>query len=214
MRPDPPRMHLLAAVAVVLLVAGLARATVPRDFKRTIALLQPAERARLEAQAATWARWTATQRRAFAARAAAWDALPVPTRQQRREAWQAWASLTSAERMRLREEAARLARLPPAERQALRARFEAQDATTRRGWLLGPVLGADYARLQPLLAQMPADQHAPLLRTLRALTPAQRADLAVLVQRTPPQARDRLRRELVSTADSNRDAWLRLSLER
>jgi hypothetical protein len=80
--------------------------------------------------------------------------------------------------------------------------------------MLGPVLGADYARLQPLLAHVPLAQQPGLLHTLRSMTPMQRSDLAVLVQRTPPAERDALRRALVSTSDANREAWLRLSLER
>ena len=97
---------------------------------------------------------------------------------------------------------------------ALRAQFDALDASARHGWRLGPSLGLDYPRLQPLLAQVPADEHEALLRTLRAMDPAQRDKLAVLVQRTPPQARAALRRELVSTSDANRAAWLLLRLER
>ena len=79
---------------------------------------------------------------------------------------------------------------------------------------LGPVLGVDYPRLQPLLAQVPSDEGDDLLRTLRAMTPQDRDRLAVLVQRTPPQAREALRRELVSTSDANRAAWLLLRLDR
>lgn len=210
MRPERVAVLLLALLGVAM----PARPQVPADFARVLALLQPAQRERLQAQARQWARWTPTQRQAFAARAAAWDARPLGERRQRREAWAAWARLDAGERLRLRREAARLASLPPAERAALRAGFEALDATTRRGWLLGPSLGADYARLQPLLAHVPAAQHAALLRTLRAMTPLQRADLAVLVQRTPPAERDRLRRELISTSEANRAAWLQLSLER
>jgi hypothetical protein len=46
------------------------------------------------------------------------------------------------------------------------------------------------------------------LRVLHALTPAERIDLAVLAQRTPPQARAELLRGLLSTSDANRAAWL------
>ncbi|MFZ5658069.1 MAG: DUF3106 domain-containing protein [Pseudomonadota bacterium] len=209
MRPRP----VVVAVAV-LLASALAHARVPDDFRRVLALLQPVQRERLQDQARQWSRWTPAQRAGFARRAAAWDALPLVERRRRREAWSAWRMLTADERMRLRGEAARLAALAPGKRAALRQRFASLDATTQRGWMLGPALGADYARLQPLLAHAPAAQHAALLRSLRAMTPLQRADLAVLVQRTPPADRDRLRRELVSTSDANRAAWLQLSLER
>lgn len=204
-----------AVLAVLLAAAGtLAHAKVPRDFQRVLALLQPAQRERLQEQAAAWSAWPRVDRDAFAGRARAWDAASLHERRSRRDSWQAWRLLTDAERRRLQAEAARIGTLAAAEQADLRARFERLDATTQRGWRLGPVLGADYARLQPLLAQVPADQHAPLLRVLRAMTPVQRADLAVLVQRTPPAERDRLRRELVSTSQANRDGWLRLSLER
>jgi hypothetical protein len=208
----PSRAAALAVATV--LAAAIAQAQVPRDFERVFATLQPALRERLESQAAQWARWTPAQRDAFARRAAQWDALPATERGARREAWHAWTRLAAAERIRLRSEAVRVAALDAGERDALRARFDALDASARRGWMLGPVLGADYARLQPLLAHVPAAQHADQLRTLRAMTPLQRADLAVLVQRTPPAERDRLRRELVSTSEANRAAWLQLSLER
>ena len=78
----------------------------------------------------------------------------------------------------------------------------------QRGWLLGPVLGADYPKLQPLIAQLPESQHAPLLRVLRALAPTERNDLAMLAQRTPPQERADLLRALISTAGASRAAWL------
>jgi hypothetical protein len=80
--------------------------------------------------------------------------------------------------------------------------------------LLGPVLGADYPALHALLAQVPPDQHAPLLQVLRALSPAQRADVAVLAARTPPQERPELRRQLLSTAADNREQWLWDRLDR
>lgn len=206
------------AAAALLLAFGalavIAQAQVPRDFQRVVALMQPLQRERLQAQATRWQAWSREERRVFARRAAGWAARPLSERRARRETWRAWEQLSAAERTRLRGEAARLAHLPPAERDALRARFAALDASSQRGWMLGPALGADYMRLQPLLAQAPLDQHEGLLRTLRLLTPLQRADLGVLVQRTPPAGRDRLRRELLSTSDANRAAWLQLSLER
>ena len=47
---------------------------------------------------------------------------------------------------------------------------------------------------------------------LRVMTTEERADLAVLAYRTPPQERDALRRALLETTDDNRAAWLRLRL--
>lgn len=208
----PSRLLVLVLGGGLLAVAAQAR--VPHDFRRVVALMQPVQRERLQAQAVRWGEWSREQRRAFGERAADWAARPLAERRARRESWRAWERLTPAERMRLREESLRIARLPEAERNALRERFAALDDTRARGWMLGPVLGADYMRLQPLLAQAPLDQHDALLHTLRLMSPLQRADLGVLVQRTPPAERDRLRRELVSTSDANRDAWLRLSLER
>ena len=104
--------------------------------------------------------------------------------------------------------------LPTADRAALRERFAELTATEQRGWLLGPRLGADYAALSPLLMQVPPEQRAPLLAVLRVMSPAERADLAVLAYRTPAQERDALRRALLETTDANRAAWLRLRLER
>jgi hypothetical protein len=201
-------------LATLAAVSALATAQVPPELSGVLARLQPDERRRIEGQAAQWAAWPRAERRAFAARARDWDALPLAERRRRREAWAAWSALPAAERIRLRAEAARVAALPPAEQAALRAKFDALDASAARGWMLGPALGADYPRLQPLLAQVPPTQRADLLRTLRAMTPLQRVDLAVLVQRTPPTDRERLRRELVSTSEANRAAWLQLSLER
>ena len=34
-------------------------------------------------------------------------------------------------------------------------------SAARRGWLLGPVLGADWPRLHPLFSAMPEDQRGP-----------------------------------------------------
>jgi hypothetical protein len=62
--------------------------------------------------------------------------------------------------------------------------------------------------------QVPGAQREPLLEALRALGPQQRADLGVLAQRTPPQDRDRLRRELLDTPPARRGAWLLEQLER
>ena len=74
-------------------------------------------------------------------------------------------------------------------RRRLRAQFDALDPIAQRGWLLGPAIGGDYPKLHALLAQLPEAQHAPMLRVLRRMNNAERADLAVLAQRVPPQDR-------------------------
>lgn len=205
----------VATAAAALLVAGAAMAqALPEDLAEVIARLQPLQRAMVEAHARTWQAWTSTQRDAFASRVAAWDRLAPADRGERRAAWQAWRVLPADEQARIREAAAAFDALDPASRQALRQQFDQLDLSTRHGWRLGPVLGVDYPRLQPLLAQVPPAEAPALLRTLRAMTAAERDRLAVLVQRTPPQSREALRRELVSTSDANRDGWLALQLER
>lgn len=153
------------------------------------------------------------QRVRFGQRLAEWNALPLAEREDRRARYQAWLQLEEAERMRLRAVAAEIAAFPPQRRQALRARFDALDASQRRGWRLGPTLGAGYEKLQPLLAYVPPAQRSPLLAALRAMTAEQRAGLAVLAQRTPPQDRDALRGELLALSPAERAAWLRRRLD-
>lgn len=139
----------------------------------------------------------------------AWDALPHSERGELRERWQTWQALSPAERRRLSAAAVRHTQRSPDEQAALRARFDALDASIRRGWLLGPDLGADYPRLHPLIAQVPDDVRAPLLAALRGLDAQARDDLAVLAVRTPPQARAGLRVELLATPPEQRGPWLR-----
>ncbi|MCM2335587.1 MAG: hypothetical protein NDI66_02235, partial [Pseudomonas sp.] len=139
-------------------------------------------------------------------------ALPAAERGDRREAYRAWRALSGPERDALAAAAARLAALGADEQAALRAQFDALDGAERRGWRLGPSLGADYAALQPLLAQVPPHEHQRLLRALRAMEPLQRRRLATLVQRTPPHERDRLRRELGTVSPIERDDWLQRRL--
>ena len=194
----------------LLLLAALAQATpaVLRDFAAVLPRLQPPHRAELLRHAERWNAWSEAERRAFRARAAQWDALAPAERGRRRERFHAWQALPAAERARVRAAGRQFLQLPAERRQALREQFDALDRSDRRGWLLGPDLGADYAALQPLLAQLPATEHAGVLAALRAMDARQRRDLAVLVQRTPPQERAELRRELLSTAQANRDDWL------
>ncbi len=204
-----------ALVAGVLAVASvLAAPTVLDDYARILPQLQPLQRTQLRQRAITWSGWTVAERADFSARVAAWDALRPSERGERRERYQAWQTLPPEERAMVRAAMRRHATLPLEEQLVLRAQFDALDRSHRRGWLLGPSLGADYPALQPLLAQVAATDHEAMMRVLRAMTPQQRIDLATLVQRTPPQERDALRRALVSTSAANRQQWLWLQLER
>ena len=119
-----------------------------------------------------------------------------------------WAHLGPFEQASVRAAAAALAAEPAPVQADLRARFAALDAMERRGWRLGPTLGADYARLQPLVGFIEPEQRAPLLDALRALEPEQRAQLGELAQRTPPAERAALRRELLLQPPAQRGAWL------
>lgn len=154
------------------------------------------------------------QRVRFGQRLAEWKALPLAEREDRRARYQAWLQLEEAERARLRTVAAEIATFPPQRRQALRAQFDALDASQRRGWRLGPTLGADYEKLQPLLAYVSPAQRLPLLISLRAMTAEQRVELAVLAQRTPPQEREALRAELLAQPGAQLEAWLQRKLAR
>ena len=138
-----------------------------------------------------------------------WDALSPAERGERRERWQAWSELSTAERQAMREAAAVHALLGSDEQAALRARFDDLDASLRHGWLLGPDLGAEYGRLHPLIAQVPAEARVALLEALRGLDAQGRDDLAVLAARTPPQSRAELRIELLATPSDQRGRWLR-----
>lgn len=170
-------------------------------------------RAQVRPQAAAWSAWDDARRGAWLERQAHWDALPIAERGAAREAYAAWRGLSAADRAEVQAAGMALALLPAAEQQVVQQRFAALDRSSQRGWLLGPALGGDYPKLQPLLAQLPEDQHAPLLAALRAMSAGERADLAVLAQRVPPQERTALRRALLSTSAGNRSAWLRLRLE-
>lgn len=213
-RSDCPRRLPVLLLGVLGCATAFAAPPVLKAFGDHLAVLPQGQRVELQARAARWDGWSESERNAFRQRAAAWDALPPAERARRREQYAAWRRLDPAERSRLQAIAGRWQQLAPDQQQAWRARFDAQDQSAQRGWLLGPVLGADYPRLQPLLAQVAPAEQAPLLVVLRELTPVQRADLAVLVQRTPPQDRPALRRELVSTAAGQREAWLWQRLDR
>lgn len=181
----------LALVLALVLSAGAQGQPATGAGPQRIAALSPADRAALER------------------RAEAWEALPEPMRRERREAWLAWRDLPVDERARMRAARDAYLALPVAEQQALRARFDALDAGMRRGWLLGPVLGADWPQLHALFAQVGTDEREALLDALRALPAQARADLGVLAQRTPPQERADLRAALMAQPPGQRAAWLR-----
>lgn len=166
---------------------------------------------RIERQARLQA-MTPEQRVQFGQRLAAWNALPLGEREERRARYQAWLQLEAGERDSLRALAAQVDAFPPERKQALRAQFDALDDVQRRGWRLGPVLGRDYPSLHPLLAYVSASQRLPLLAKLRSMDAQQRADLAVLAQRTPPQDRQALRSELLSVPPAQVAAWLQEKL--
>lgn len=184
----------------------------PRQGAIALAMLLAATSAGAQTMgdaAAQLAALTPEQREALQRRVDAWEALPEPMRRERREAWMAWRVLPDAERQRMRTAREAWLALPVAEQQALRARFDALDAGIARGWLLGPVLGADWSRLHALFAQVPPEGRDALLQALRALPMQARDDLAVLAQRTPPQEREALRAELLAQPQSQRAHWLR-----
>jgi hypothetical protein len=194
-------------VGLVLLavfgVAVAARAALPDDVRLQV----QAREARLQAM-------TPDQRSSFLLRVAAWDALPRHEREERRARYLAWRELDESERNALRALAVEVASFPPERQQALREEFAALDASQRHGWRLGRALGADYMKLHPLLAYVPAEHRLPLLAMLRDMDMQQRADLAVLAQRTPPQDRDALRTELLAIPGPQRAAWLQQQLDR
>ena len=200
-------------LALAAATGAAAQSLPPGLLEKARTLPAPTE-AELQRHAAVLAAMTPAQRAAFDTRVAQWDAQVPAAQRERREAWQAWQALPEAERQRLRAAATAFSALPPDQQQTLRAQYDALDGSERRGWLLGPVLGADYPKLHALVAQVPPDQRDALLEALRALSPEGRADLSVLAQRTPPQARDALRTELLAQPAPQRDAWLRDRLHR
>ncbi|MGJ4802740.1 DUF3106 domain-containing protein [Luteimonas sp. SDU82] len=179
------------AMAALALLLGAAGAGAQSSPSARLAALDPA------------------QAEALQRRLQAWEALPEALRRERREVWQAWRALPEAERERMRAAREAWRSLPIAEQQALRARFDALDAGIARGWLLGPVLGADWPRLHALFAQVPPEEREALLQALRALPAQARDDLAVLAQRIPPQERDGLRTALLAQPAAQRAQWLR-----
>ncbi|WP_369936115.1 hypothetical protein [Xanthomonas tesorieronis] len=140
---------------------------------------------------------------------AATDPPPALTPAQLRERQAAWDALEAPVQARLRQVASAFAGLPVEQQHTLRAQFATLDALERHGWLLGPELGSEYWALQPLFGYVPDAQRTALLGLLRTLPAEQREHLALLSQRTPPQERATLRRELLAQGADTRAAWLR-----
>lgn len=208
------RAELARAGFVLLLALAASAVALPPQLEQRLSQLPAALQQELRTRDAAWTALPPSQQQALRQRIADWDALPEAVRRDRREYWQAWHTLPPDQRLQVQAAALAFAALAPESQKALRAQFAQHDASEHRGWLLGPALGADSAALQPLLLQVPEIQRAPLLATLRAMTAAERLDLAMLAQRTPPQQRDTLRRELLSTSAANRPGWLQARLAR
>ena len=204
--------HSFAHCAVLLLLA------LPWALPQALSAADPdplaGPRALQDQRAARLQAMNSGQRVQFGQRLAEWRALPLAEREDRRARYQAWLQLDEVERARLRVVAAEIAAFPAQRRQVLRAQFDALDESQRRGWRLGPALGADYEKLQPLLAYVPPAQRLPLLALLRTMTAGQRAELAVLAQRTPPQDRQALREELLAQPGAQVESWLQRKLAR
>ncbi|WP_296279146.1 DUF3106 domain-containing protein [Pseudoxanthomonas sp.] len=194
---DVRRATALRAIAVIVLWAGIG-----------------ASSAQEASNAARWAATSPLAQAAWQQRRVAWDALPAREREDRRARYAAWRALDDVQRARLRAAAAEIAGLPPEHQAALRTQFSVLDAMQRRGWRLGPELGADWPRLQPLFAYVPPAEREGLLSVLRRLDAEQRDDLAALAQRLPPQDRDAFRRELLAVPEGQRRAWLRQRRDR
>ncbi len=201
-----------ALFGVALALAAFALAAMPPELAQRLDHLPAATQDMLRAHDTAWLALTPAQQDDVRRRMAAWDALPEAVRRDRREHWQAWRALPADQHLQVQAAAVAFAALPQQQQLAWRAAFAHADAGERHGWLLGPALGADFVALQPLLMQVPAGLRDALLRTLRDMTPAQRADLAVLAQRTPPQRREELQRALVTTSAANRAGWLQSRL--
>ncbi|WP_295970681.1 hypothetical protein [uncultured Xanthomonas sp.] len=134
---------------------------------------------------------------------------PALTPAQLRARQAAWDALPAAAQARLRQVATAFAGLPIEQQHSLHAQFAEMDALERHGWLLGPELGAEFWALQPLLGYVPEAQRQALLGLLRGLPADQREHLALLSQRTPPQDRAALRRDLLAQGADSRGAWLK-----
>ena len=197
MRRADMRMALRGALGVAVALAGIA-----------VSSAQDAS------QGARWQSMSLAEQAAWQQRRLAWDALPLHEREDRRARYAAWRALDEVQRARLRAAAAEVAALPAEHQAALRTQFAVLDAMQRNGWRLGPDLGADWPRLQPLFAYVPPGERNAALSLLRQLDAEQRDDLAALAQRLQPQDRDAFRRELLAVPVGQRRAWLQQRRDR
>ncbi|ALS96108.1 DUF3106 domain-containing protein [Xanthomonas oryzae] len=143
-----------------------------------------------------------------------WEAMTPAQQAELRARYAAWKGLTATDRVVLRQARERLQALPEDQQRALRTQFGAMDRLHRDGWRLGSQVGAFYAQLQPLIGYVPPAQRDAMLAALRSLDAGQLEQLAVLVQRTPPQERDGLRDAFLAEAPATRSTWLKRQLAR
>ncbi|WP_188310336.1 DUF3106 domain-containing protein [Arenimonas fontis] len=170
--------------------------------------LEPELRLRMRRQAVHWLSLSPVEREALRERIREWDALPAAERARRRAPFAAWQALPGHERQRVRAAGDAWRALPEQERKALRSQFDALPPDQRQDWWLGPGLGADFGRLRPLFAFVPASERAQWLALLHGLDAGARADLAVLARRLPASEREALRRELVLAGGPEQRAQL------
>ena len=183
-----PTLVLLAASAVVAGIAMVATAASPP--------LSPA------------------QQEALRTRIAAWQALTPDSRRDARAQMQAWLQLPPIQQAGLRASAAAFSQLPAEQQAAMRVKFAALSGEQKHGWRLGPVLGACYPRLHPLIAYVPEAEREPLLRTLHAMSPQELELLGRLAFSTPPAERNALRQALIRQPPADRLRWLMTQMDR
>lgn len=181
----------------------------PPPLQALAASLPAEDRARLAARRAQLQALAPAELSALRAATIGWEALDLTEQRARRDGWQAWNRLPAQARARMQAAAAAYAELPEERRKTLADAFAGLDELERNGWRLGPDLGADWPLLHPLFALVPEQQQEQLLAVLLSMDATERADLAILAQRTPPGERERLRTELLTTPAENRAAWLR-----
>lgn len=187
------------AIAFAVLVAGVV------GWGHAVS---PEVETRVADSRARWSALSDPQRAQATVRAQAWEALPPMERVRQRARYQAWRALDEGQRTQLRVAAQAFAALPPEEQARLRTLYGQLDTLQQHGWELGPGLGADWPRLQPLFAYVPAGERAALLAWLRQSDAAQRDDLAALAQRIPPQGRAAFRQALLRIEPARRGDWL------
>lgn len=201
-------------VLALLAFGATALAALPPGLQQQLPRMPEALRQQVLQRQAQLDAMPADARAAMQARREHWDGLPLAERAELREHWEAWRTLPAAQQQALREASAAFAALPPERRQELREQFAQLSSDEQRGWLLGPRVGGQWLQLQPLLMQVPGGERTALLQALQAMSDTELRDLAILAQRTPPQERATLRRELLAATAADRSSWLRERLQR